>query len=278
MLNKICAVVILYNPDADVFKRINSYVNYVDKVFLFDNGGGAYIKDLIKNSEIKDKLFYYTENENIGISSAINKISHIVYDEGYRWLLTMDQDSVFNDFNIINSYFQEDSDKQNVGIYSPAHITGKRDYPKEEVSYVKSVMTSGNILNLEIFRSVGECDERFFIDRVDHDLSAKIIENNFYIKRVNQCELIHNLGEINNTSIKYEVTNHSPLRRYYITRNTFYFIEKHFLKMPVYCCRYFFHFIIEIKNMYFYEKDRLDKTKYMLLGFFHYIFRKTGKL
>lgn len=277
MLNKICAMVVIYNPDSYVLERIDSYINYVDEVFLVDNGGGDYLKNEIKNSNFKDKLFYYTENENMGISSAINKIADIVYSKGYRWLLTMDQDSTFKNFEVINNYFQTDNENQGVGIYCPAHLTGRRVYPKDDISYIKSVMTSGNILNLDVFKLVGGCDERFFIDRVDHDLCASIIENGFYIKRVNHCELIHNLGEIN-LNIKYEVTNHSPLRRYYITRNTFYFIEKHLFKMPVYCLRYFFSFIVEIKNVYFYEKNRFDKTKYIILGFFHYIFRKSGKL
>ncbi|MCP6451585.1 hypothetical protein NL490_28250, partial [Klebsiella pneumoniae] len=60
-------------------------------------------------------------------------------------------------------------------IYSPFHDTGTRITSGKSISYVKSVMTSGNIINLSVFEKLGGCDERFFIDCIDHDLCSRVI-------------------------------------------------------------------------------------------------------
>jgi len=37
MRSKIAAVVVLYNPDKNILKNIDSYINSVDKVYVIDN-------------------------------------------------------------------------------------------------------------------------------------------------------------------------------------------------------------------------------------------------
>lgn len=277
MLNKICALVIAYNANEKIFDGIYSYLHYVDYVYVYDNGNSSFIIDEIINRNIGGKVVYIGSGNNHGISKPINIVADLALKKGFKWLLTMDQDSIFNNFKLMHDYFVNDKEKNEIAIYSPAHITGKRKYPDEEVSYPFSVMTSGNILNLRIFNEIGGLDERFFIDRVDHDYCALVNTKGYKIKRLNQCQLVHTLGNISK-DLKFEITNHSPLRRYYITRNTFYYLEKHFRKNKKHCLFYFLGFLVDNKNVFLYEKNRIIKFKYMVLGFLHYIIRYSGKL
>src|SRR4051812_48011138 len=90
---KIAAVVILYQPSADAISNIESYYDSVDKIFVFDNteSGSGIQESLMSLSKIK--LFH--DSINAGIPKRLNQASRRAIEEGFEWLLTMDQDTSF---------------------------------------------------------------------------------------------------------------------------------------------------------------------------------------
>lgn len=277
MKNNLAGVVIAYNPSEEIVENINSYVRFLDVLYVIDNSSSDNSKLFLDVGE--GKIQYLFDGVNKGISSPINYAARAAYELGVEWLLTMDQDSQFQNLDILTSYLSSDKDRQRVGIYSPFHESGMRKrMTNESVSYVKSVMTSGNIVNINIFNRVGGLDENFFIDRVDHDFCLRLIEHGYFIKQINYCTLKHNLGNIDFRVSGVEVTNHSPIRRYYITRNFFYFIEKHLFKKPLFCLRYTQNFFCDLYRVFRYEKQRRMKIKYIAKGFSHYLIRVKGRI
>ncbi|MEX6088119.1 glycosyltransferase [Raoultella planticola] len=278
METRLAGVVVLYNPGMDTINNIKTYIENVDKLYLIDNSSQNNKNYFTNDNFCKDKIEYIFNNKNEGVAVAINKGALLARDAGYEWLLTMDQDSSFNNIYDMLSYIKSDPESKNVGIYSPFHDTGTRESPSEVVSYVKSVMTSGNILNLEAFFKIGMADERFFIDCIDHDICETFIQNKYLIKRLNFCKLKHALGnEIKIVNNK-EITNHSPFRRYYITRNTMYYVEKHFFKNPIGSMKFLKSFLGNTLSCFLYESNRKDKLKFILKGFKDYLLRKSGAM
>ncbi|KFX17196.1 hypothetical protein KP17_05675 [Pectobacterium parvum] len=273
---KISVVIVAYNPTPLVIDNINAYVDRVDVIYFIDNSSSSNIH-LLESISKKNKIIYLHDGVNKGISISINLAANKAYEEGVEWLLTMDQDSQFVNFDDFINYIEGDEEIEKVGIYSPFHDTGfRKRITSEKVSYIDTVMTSGNIVNINALKRVGGLDERFFIDRVDHDFCATLVENGYLIKRLNYCTLKHNLGNINRSVKGKEITNHSPFRRYYITRNFFYYIEKHLRKRPIFCLKYVKEFFFDLASVAFFEKNKISKLKYICLGFFHYLLRKKG--
>ena len=87
---KLAGIVTLYNPDKEVKKNIESYLSYLEKLYVIDNTEGKDNKDRLPKSK---KIEYIFKNENIGVASALNIAAKKALDDGYKYLLTMDQDT-----------------------------------------------------------------------------------------------------------------------------------------------------------------------------------------
>jgi len=278
MKNKYAGVVVLYNPENDVVDNINSYVENLTDIYIIDNSKYDIFKKKISHLKCQDKIHYIHCDKNIGVGPALNLGAKLARERGYKFLLTMDQDSSFSNISSMIDYIDQDKEVDRTGIYSPFHEIGTRVREKDDVTYEKVLMTSGNIVNLNIYFDVGATEELYYIDCADHDLCMKVNEGGYYVKRLNFCTLFHELGSntiiINNK----EITNHSPFRRYYMTRNNLYFFERHIIKSPLYTLKYFKGFLGNSLSCIRYENQKLEKLKFMCLGVWHYLIRKKGAL
>ena len=207
----VCGVTVLYNPTETegIFENINSYLYGLDKLYLVDNSEKENEKLKDKYINLSSKIEYIKMNGNEGIAKALNVAKNKAIKENYDWLLTMDQDSKFknNDFlkmlNLVKKYFKED-----IAIFSPFHKTVGSNCENKEIIEKDTVMTSGNLLNLKIAQEIGDFEEKFFIDEVDHDYCYRIKKENYKIIVLNKIILKHNLGNIKKYRF-FSVTNHN---------------------------------------------------------------------
>ena len=277
---KIAAATILYNPNMEVIDNIYSYIEGVDVIYVIDNSEKQFI-EFARKLEKLDKVKYVHNEINIGIAKALNTAAQIAIDEKYDLLLTMDQDSKAQPKMIatmLNSL--NDVDLSKVGIISPYHITGTKKILTAERLYdeFQTVMTSGNLLNLNAYQKAGPFNEELFIDCVDHDYCLRLIMRGYKVIRSNRAIMKHNLG--NQTFHKFfgktKVTNnHSPIRRYYIARNRLYMMAKYKSDFPEYYKASKQEIIKELKYIVLFEKDKFPKLKMMFKGFLDF---KKGKM
>ena len=143
-MKKIAAVTVLYNPTKKIIQNISGYIDKVDKVYVIDNSNDSNKKLLIDNKKIE----YLPNYTNLGISNSLNKACNLAIDEGYEFLLTMDQDSLFekNEFQKMIDYINK-SDLKKVAIVSPNHnVKGLQNKETSEIDHPLEVMTSGKII------------------------------------------------------------------------------------------------------------------------------------
>lgn len=96
---KLAACVVLYNPDDTIFENILTYGNYVDKLIVIDNSLKKNNLLIDKLNEIfESKLIYINNNDNLGIATALNQACDKAIELKFKWILTMDQDSSFINF------------------------------------------------------------------------------------------------------------------------------------------------------------------------------------
>lgn len=270
----ICGVTVLYNPTKEIFKNINSYLDGVDKLYLVDNSEKE--NNFLKEKLIKfsSKIEYIKMNGNEGIAKALNVAKNKAIDEKFSWLLTMDQDSKFENDDFIKMLkLSKKIFNEKIAIFSPFHKMPNSVFVDDEITEREIVMTSGNLLNLKIAREIGDFEESFFIDEVDHDYCLKIRKQNYKIIVLNKIILNHNLGNMKNYKI-FAVTNHNYIRRYYITRNRCYMIKKYnFLKN-----NYIGYILKDSIKILLTEKDKIRKLKMTYLGIRDFKNGITGKI
>ncbi len=233
---RIDGIVILYNPDETVVKNITSYVNCIDKLYIVDNSEKKNIDLISRIMDISKKVEYIDNGGNQGIAKALNMGAKLAIKNGANWLLAMDQDSYFekNEISIYIQNIVEFKDKDNVAIFAPNTSTPTYSiYSKRDTnSFVDStvIITSGSVINLDLFSKIGEFDENLFIDEVDHDYCLRAVANNYRVIMFNNIFLNHQIGIVKKIKLlnkEKSITIHSPVRNYYAMRNVLYMRKKH---------------------------------------------------
>ena len=289
MMCKVEAIIVSYNPDSNLFDSINLLLNQVEKVIIVDNGSKEKYVKYIKSIN-EDKIEIILNKENLGIATALNIGVRKALENGYEWILTMDQDSkaspdmVKKMFNVYNSINREER-KDILSIFP--NFVDERIQSIEENSnmnsyeYVDADITSGNLLRKEVFEKVGFFDDSLFIDLVDTDFCMRLNEKGIKMIKIRDAVLYHSLGEsktIKGILGSFNTSNHSALRRYYMTRNRFYIWEKYKGLNSFTLNRDKKLFKKEFVKIILGEKDKVNKIKMVLRGYKDYKKGIKGKL
>lgn len=276
----LAAVVVLYNPKESVIENIISYLDCVEKIYVIDNSNFSN-DSLFKFLHFANKLEYVFNDGNLGIAKALNIGCHMAMNDGIKWVLTMDQDSKFLnlDCQIIN-YITQSKD-QRIALYYPNYLIEGVVYDR----YIKEnnepivVMTSGNFLNLIVYEELNGFEDKLFIDYVDIDYCLKLKKYGYKIAQLPKATLKHELGQSMHKSIfffKAIVTNHSSLRRYYITRNRLYVKNKYRTISTVFYQSEKRIFINDILKIIIFEEDKFSKFKSIVRGYLDFKNNKYG--
>ena len=293
-MNNICCIIVTYNIGNELSKCFYSILNQVNKVIIVDNGSNLetveYIKHLKK--EHSSKVEYLLNKDNMGIAFALNRGIELALKENFEWILTLDNDSVATDdmVNVMLKTYSNLSpnEKKDVVSLFPTHLeTNFKNFNNEKsefntlnYSYIIADITSGNILNKKVFNKVGTFTEKLFIDYVDLEYCLRIFKRNYKQIKVHDAKLIHHLGnskQINIFNKKITYTNHSALRRYYITRNRL-FVWNNFKDCKQFISNDKRSFIKETIKIILFENNKYFKIKMILKGFKDYRNNIFGKL
>lgn len=218
----ILAIVVTYYPKKELLeKNISAFIEDVNKVLIWEN-----TPDDVK---LQYRFFDNPKVEYCG--DGVNSISHALnyawgYAEknGYDYLLTMDQDSVFENFAEYINYtiVNENSPK---GIWSPRIVTGNNILKQDDEEIAKEVffcITSGMLLQIDVIREIGGWNEAFAIDGVDCEfcfyanrvgVNIYCLMNVFLHHQLGVYQKVHLLGR------SWVLRNYSPQRYYAIYRS-----------------------------------------------------------
>jgi rhamnosyltransferase len=281
---KLAAVIILYYPNDNVLDNIKSFYNLVDKLIIIDNSE-------IPNKSIIDKLFELSKAEvhcmldNIGISRALNMAVDIALNEGYEWLLTMDQDSMFEEgqFKKYLTSFGELMEDKLLGVVGVDYGASGYNNEKDIIEDVPLVITSGSIVSLQICSLLKGFDENLFIDEVDSEYCYRLRKNNYRVCLIQNIKFRHELGKmilVRNWWIGSKVLRniHAASRIYYMTRNFMYVYAKYHKYFRNELNRNLVVVCNRIKNAFLYSKgSRLKVIFYVIKGIKDFLIGKFGK-
>lgn len=289
---KIFAIVITYQPDIPILCRvISSIEKQVQGICIIDNGG------LIENELPKTscEILIKHLNENQGIAKATNEGIKILLEKSADYVLLSDQDTIypegyvesFSQYAISNNIekiaaFAPVFFDVNSSEYKPLYVRKQGLIRKESVcnkpTIVFQSIASGLIIDLKKLSEVGCMNEELFIDYVDFEWCWRVNCAGYKIMCLPQLSITHSLGDGTvSVGIK-KISEHSSIRYYYITRNTFYLslyskALPFLMKIQLFCkaCLYPIGYT-------FLCKPHLMNAKYTLKGMFDGILKRLGKI
>ncbi|MDD2358072.1 MAG: glycosyltransferase family 2 protein [Thiovulaceae bacterium] len=273
---QIAGVLVLYHPDNNILLNIKSYIDSVDKLYVIDNSENKNNELTHQVKALSNKCIYIDNNGNQGIAQALNLGARLAIEDGASWLLTMDQDSQFNENNL-DTMIEEIKDcslEDNIVLLSPMHLQKEIDNYKMYYDYI--TMTSGNLIKLKVLQQLGGFEEKLFIDCVDTDYCLRIKQYGFKIKRFKNILLEHELGQ-KQTNRYFTFAQHNYIRSYYMMRNRLYLWNKY---SDVYSDYIRYEKLITIKaiiKIILLESDKLKKLKMIYRGYRDYERNIFGK-
>jgi len=279
MQMKLAACVILYNPDESVVSNVLSYSNSVTKIWLIDNSDKTTsVFDLLLSN---DKVEYIKLEQNFGIAYALNRACELALSEGFSWILTMDQDSSINE----SEFFPFLELNKNVASMFAATFEGTKGRWTKRYNGVFDeihfTITSGNVLSLDVWKSVGGFDDTLFIDEVDHDMCMKIRNKGGRILTTRVPCLNHTVGvvmEENNVGKSKTRFRPQPFRCYYQVRNSLIMINRYIFTQPRFAFNRVFKLMITFYRILVYYPDKTKYFRFAGQGALDFITKKTGKL
>ena len=279
---KLAGVVLLYHPDkSKTIENIATYALQLNKLYIFDNSAQPSIalsKDL---PHLNIPIEYISTGKNEGVAKRLNEASEKARQEGFDFLLTMDQDSSFKpgDFEKYKSliHLSDNSYVAQYGVNHQPNFTPAKDLPEEALALI----TSGSILDLSLTDKVGLFNEDFFIDFVDTEFSYRVIQKGYVNLMFSNIVLNHSLGTlVEGRSLadfkKSKRIIHSPVRVFYIVRNGLYLLFKS-AGLNASMKKDIIRGMKIIKNDLIYNPQLLAVYNNLFLGVYYFLCNKMGK-
>lgn len=259
------AGIVTYNPDIKrLQENIAAIAPQVTGIVIVDNGS-ANVEEICRLIEGREEISMVWNEENQGIARALNQIVQFAEEKDWKWVLTIDQDSVCEPelITTYRKYMDFDQVAMITCLFRDRNFGIQQEYEfSEEYRYAERCITSGCLTKIAPCLEVGGFDENMFIDYVDFDMCYMLKEHGYQILQTSYRGVLHELGSAERKVFfgrEVIVTNHSPGRRYYYSRNLVYFIRKH--SGYVSKRRYYTKLYGRLGVVLFYEKNKWKKLR-----------------
>jgi rhamnosyltransferase len=271
------AVVVSYYPDAGFQQRLVSLGTEFVAVFWVDNSPQAGSE---QQAAAVSSLQYLPQVSNIGLAAALNTGCRAALDAGFEWVLTFDQDSdLFDNFLVQHIACWHWSPVQpfilGCNYYDAVEREKARFATGDRVAPCATVITSGSMMNLPLWHELGGFCDGYFIDGVDHEICLRARSRGLLVARHGRVLMQHRIGE-KGAGFSLLPYSHSPLRKYYSTRNGVRNILQYCLMEPLWALRKCLGLGWEFLAVLLLEPDKRLKIRAMFQGLVDALRGKSG--
>lgn len=266
METRIAAIVVTFHPNRDeLYNNVRSFIDEVDSLLIWRNSE----EPMDYLSEWQEKIYFVGTGKNEYIAKPLNYALSWCLENRYDYLLTMDQDSVWENFNGFLASTKKSLDNS-VAIYAP-NLNNQWSCDNETIE-VASVITSGSLVNVEAAKAVCGFNEYYKIYWVDGEFCYKVRRNGYRILVFTSYCLKHQLGRQTKTIFGYYTSNYSPKVYYFMFRNMFWMRREHGgSSVSVKCILY--TVLYNVRGIILGESDKLKKLCSIIKGTFDGLFK-----
>jgi len=296
MKTRIYAIVVTFNPDIALLQRqYDSLANQVEGIVYVDNGSDNI--EQIKHAFSQKENVMLIENEtNNGLGDAQNQGINQAKKNNCTHVLILDHDSVLeNDF--IAKLLEEENrlleNNSKVGAIGPIYYnekTGeiypitryigpfiKRIIPDSKPVEASFLIASGCLIRVDVLNDVGLMNEELFIDYIDVEWSFRARNKGYKLYATPSAKMSHTVGDKRTSVFGRTISVHSPIRRYYLYRNSIYMMRCPYISWG-YKLREFTFNVLRFCIFMVLSSDRKMYLKYSLKGYRDGLKGKMGKL
>jgi rhamnosyltransferase len=282
----VCAVIVTYHPNVGMLENMAKVLVQVQDLVVVDNGSTAEELAPLRETS-KNCGFHLIENgQNLGIAEALNQGVLWAKSKGYPWVILFDQDSKITEGFVCQmlAAWESHPHRERVGSIHPRYVD-----PETGIEVVVrrtsdggplNPMTSGALMPAWIFDRIGWFASEYFIDFVDWEYCFRIRAAGYLVADSRQATLLHAPGNPSRTTIlghTFHSSNHSAMRRYYISRNCIVFYSKYFRSFPRWVLSGAYGQLKDTIVCFIVEHDRAHKFRNFLLGTWDGLTGRMGK-
>ena len=285
----VLAVVITYNPDQRLLRHLQALRSQCDAVAVIDNGSANL--GWVEEACVRTGCLSISNRTNLGVAAALSQAARMAQEGGFDWLATFDQDSFCPPGAIdgLLKLFEVHPQRDQIAVLGLAHrdrATGRNYHHRLDILVetndwlsLRTTITSGSLIRVDLFRQVGLFDDRLFIDAVDHEFCLRVRKHGWLVIEGRHYVLEHSIGEAKEHRLfgyRIACTHHSATRRYYMTRNQLEVCARNLLVDPVWATKGLLQFAKGSIVALLYESDKLAKLGAILAGIGHFALRRFG--
>lgn len=245
-MDKIGAVVVSFHPGQGLEAQLQALLPQAAAVVVVDNGSQAEeLAGLYRCQQQTTALHIVELKHNRGLAYAQNQGIRLLVKQGCSHVLLLDQDSLPQETMVAQlqqALARLQAAGHKVAAVGPEPIDDGNARPFFFVRYglwrnqrlfcpvaaqacclpVDFLIASGCLIQVSALRDIGLMNEAFFIDQVDTEwcLRARALQYQLFVAC--DAKMWHRLGDstIHIRGLEKHVPQHSPLRNYYMFRNT----------------------------------------------------------
>lgn len=288
MNDKVCAIIVTYNIGKEVEAGVASVLPQVNRVVIVDNGSGANTIEILDNIQQRfPKVVILRNKENLGIAAALNRGVKYALENGYDWVLTLDDDSEAEPKMVekmLQAYHSFGPEKQmKIAVMAPNYTILKGlVYFEGSPRDILTTITSGQLVKTDIFKKIGFYKEDLFIECVDHEFCLRIARAGMKTVLVPAAILKQRMGPKPQLKSffgkKFVVANHASHRYYYIYRNSIYLYATYWRTAFFWIIKNIFSNKIIFLKILLFEENKWAKIKMVLKGCLDAISGKYGTI
>lgn len=251
------SITVTYNPDpARLSEQVRALRDQVDHIIFVDNGSATPVGDTLPASDGGPPIEVIGLHENRGVASALNIGVRQARVRGAAFVLLLDHDSIPAPGMVAallaaHGRCADSPGTPGVAAVGP-RVNDMRDhleYPfirmgwthnrhlrcGSEAAHVVAcdfLISSGTLVPMASFSTVGDFDESLFIDSVDLEWCCRARSRGLALYGVCAARLDHWLGDHRHRVLgNMHLVVHSPQRVYYMTRNRMLLYRRSYVPM-----------------------------------------------
>ena len=248
---EIAALIVTFNPDIQILTRLIERLKsskFKLKIFLIDNA--SYNAQDLMSMYLPEHDFIFLQ-ENIGLAGAQNILLQKIVNSDSDAVLFFDQDSEPTDEFIAcltQGLMNLKSQGHKVGAVGPLFydprtgtttpfslIQGCRIrsiHPESsDPLKVSFLINSGMLVPVQTLKDVGLMLDELSIDYIDIEWCLRAANEGYSFYAIPDAKMSHTIGDSRKVFLGREVSIHSPLRRYYLARNSIYMMRLSYIPL-----------------------------------------------
>ena len=242
---EIAALIVTFNPEVQILARLIERLKsskFKLNIYLIDNASEN--AQVLKEKYLPEHDFIFLQ-ENIGLAGAQNILLQKILNSDSEAVLFFDQDSEPTDefiTSLTQGLINLKSKDHKVGAVGPVFydprtgtstpfslIQGCRIrsiHPESsEPLKVSFLINSGMLVPVQTLKDVGLMRDELFIDYIDIEWCLRAANEGYSFYAIPDAKMSHTIGDARKIFLGREVSIHSPLRRYYLARNSIYMMR-----------------------------------------------------